>query len=122
MKKMNDLKIKRIYLPPTAGDGYRILIDRLWPRGIAKDKACIDEWNKAVTPSPELRKWFGHKDENYAAFAEKYRAELDNNPEAIPFANHIKTLLQSNDVTLLYGAKSEICNHAIILRDWLMSK
>ncbi|MCK6143125.1 DUF488 domain-containing protein [Prevotella intermedia] len=122
MKKTNELKIKRIYLTPEDDDGYRILIDRLWPRGIAKEEACIDEWNKAITPSPELRKWFGHKEENYATFAEKYRSELDNNPEAIPFANHIKALLESNNVTLLYGAKSENCNHAIILKDWLISK
>ncbi|ATV54038.1 DUF488 family protein [Prevotella aurantiaca JCM 15754] len=122
MKKANELKIKRVYLTPEEGDGYRILIDRLWPRGIAKEKACIDEWNKAITPSSELRKWFGHKEENYATFAEKYRSELDNNPEAMPFANHIKALLESSNVTLLYGAKSENCNHAIILRDWLINK
>ncbi|APW32273.1 hypothetical protein BWX39_06290 [Prevotella intermedia ATCC 25611 = DSM 20706] len=122
MKKANELKIKRVYLTPEEGDGYRILIDRLWPRGIAKEKACIDEWNKAITPSSELRKWFGHKEENYATFAEKYRSELDNNPEAMPFANHIKVLLESSNVTLLYGAKRENCNHAIILRDWLINK
>ncbi|ATV38614.1 DUF488 domain-containing protein [Prevotella intermedia] len=122
MKKANELKIKRVYLTPEEGDGYRILIDRLWPRGIAKEKACIDEWNKAIAPSSELRKWFGHKEENYATFAEKYRSELDNNPEAMPFTNHIKALLESSNVTLLYGAKSENCNHAIILRDWLISK
>ena len=122
MKKANELKIKRVYLTPEEGDGYRILIDRLWPRGIAKEKACIDEWNKAITPSSELHKWFGHKEENYATFAEKYRSELDNNPEAMPFTNHIKELLESSNVTLLYGAKSENCNRAIILRDWLINK
>ena len=122
MKKANELKIKRVYLTPEEGDGYRILIDRLWPRGIAKEKACIDEWNKAIAPSSELRKWFGHKEENYATFTEKYRSELDNNPEATPFANHTKALLESSNVTLLYGAKSENCNHAIILRDWLINK
>lgn len=107
MKKANELKIKRVYLTPEEGDGCRILIDRLWPRGIAKEKACIDEWNKAIAPSPELRKWFGHKEENYATFAEKYRSELDNNPEATPFANHIKVLLESSNVTLLYGQKAK---------------
>ncbi|MGI6242175.1 MAG: DUF488 domain-containing protein [Prevotella sp.] len=119
---MNELKIKRVYLAPEEGDGYRILIDRLWPRGLSKEKADVDEWNKAVTPSTELRKWFGHKEENYEEFAVRYRGELDDNPEALPFAKHIKELLQDDDVTLVYGAKSTTCNHAIILRDWVMGK
>lgn len=119
---MYDLKIKRVYLSPEEDDGYRILIDKLWPRGLSKEKAEIDEWNKAITPSTELRKWFGHKDENYAEFADQYRAELDANPESLPFASHVKALLESQNVTLLYGAKSETYNHAIIFRDWLANK
>ena len=118
---MYQLKIKRIYLSPEEDDGYRILIDRLWPRGMAKSKACIDEWNKTVTPSPELRKWFGHKEEHYADFADRYCTELDQNPEAIPFARHVGNLLRDANVTLLYGAKSHTCNHAIILCDWILS-
>lgn len=117
---MKNLKIKRVYLPAEENDGYRILIDRLWPRGLSKAQTSIDEWNKDVTPSPDLRKWFGHREENYAVFAEKYRSELDANPLAPSFAFHVKELLADSNVTLLYGAKSETCNHAIILRDWVL--
>lgn len=117
---MNDLKIKRVYDPAEPQDGCRILIDRLWPRGVSKERACIDEWNKAVTPTTELRRWFGHKEENYAEFADKYRAELDRNPDAEPFAKHVGELLRQGNVSLLYGAKSPTCNHAIILRDWIL--
>ena len=117
---MNELKIKRVYLAADDGDGYRILIDRLWPRGLSKEKAGVDEWNKLVTPSTNLRKWFGHQEENYEEFAVRYRIELDGNPDGLSFAEHIRKLLRDGDVTLLYGAKNESCNHAIILRDWLM--
>lgn len=118
---MHRLKIKRIYHKPEVNDGYRILIDKLWPRGVKKEKASVDEWNKSITPSAELRKWFGHKEENYDKFADLYREELNNNPNSIIFANHIVHLLQTDDVTLLYGAKNESCNHAIILCDWLIN-
>ncbi len=118
---MYELKIKRAYLSPVVGDGYRILIDKLWPRGISKEKAEIDEWAKSITPSAELRRWFGHKEENYAEFARKYRAELDGNPLASQFADAISELLTTTNVTLIYGAKNEHCNHAIILRDWIVN-
>ncbi len=114
------LKIKRIYLPAEEDDGYRILIDRLWPRGVSKTNAGIDEWAKEVTPSTELRKWFGHKEENFEEFQRQYIAELDANPDATSFANHCKELLAEGNVTLLYGARSATCNHAVILRDWII--
>lgn len=117
---MSELKIKRVYLPAEEGDGCRILIDRLWPRGVSKEKAAVDEWNKDVTPTTELRKWFGHKEENFAEFGVKYRAELDGNAAALSFAQHVGELLKQGDVTLLYGAKSPTCNHALILKDWLL--
>ncbi|MCE2617366.1 MAG: DUF488 domain-containing protein [Phocaeicola sp.] len=119
---MGELRIKRVYLSADASDGYRILIDRLWPRGISKEKALIDEWRKEVTPTTSLRKWFGHKEENYAEFAQKYRAELDGNQDALQFIAHCRQLLKQGNVTLLYGAKSETCNHALILRDWILNK
>ncbi len=119
---MNELRIKRVYSPAEESDGYRILIDRLWPRGIKKDDACLDEWNKAVTPTPALRKWFGHKEENFEKFYTQYRAELDANPEAAAFAEHVAQLLDKENVTLLYGAKSPTCNHALILRDWILEQ
>ena len=118
---MNLLSIKRIYAPAEPADGYRILIDRLWPRGIKKEDAQVDEWAKSVTPTTSLRQWFGHKEENYAEFAERYRAELNHNPAASDFAYYIRMMLTDTPVTLLYGAKSETCNHAIILRDWILS-
>jgi len=86
MKQMNELRIKRIYLSPEKDDGYRLLIDRLWPRGISKVKASLDEWDKTVAPSTELREWFGHEDEKFAEFERKYCSELDNNPDAAQFA------------------------------------
>ena len=119
---MNELKIKRVYSPAEESDGYRILIDRLWPRGIKKEDACLDEWNKAVTPTTALRKWFGHKEENFEKFNTQYRAELDSNPEAPAFAGHVGQLLDKGNVTLLYGAKSPTCNHALILRDWILAQ
>ncbi len=119
---ISKLKIKRVYLPAEETDGYRILIDRLWPRGIKKEDACLDEWNKAVTPSTALRKWFGHKEENLEQFSALYRAELDGNPDATAFAQHVKDLLATGNVTLLYGAKSPTCNHAVTLRDWIQAK
>lgn len=116
------LKTKRIYLPVEEDDGYRILIDRLWARGVSKAAANVDEWAKEVPPSSELRKWFGHKEENFEEFQHQYIAELDANPDAVRFANHCKELLADGNVTLLYGARSATCNHAVILRDWIISK
>ena len=93
--------------------------DRLWPRGISKTRADLSEWNKDIAPTSELRKWFGHKPENVDAFKERYWAELDDNRAAFDFAEKCRTLLQEGNVTLVYGAKSPTCNHAVILRDWL---
>ena len=81
MKQMNELRIKRIYLSPEKDDGYRLLIDRLWPRGISKVKASLDEWDKTVAPSSVLREGFGHEDEKFAEFERKYCSELDNKPD-----------------------------------------
>ena len=118
---MMQLKVKRIYLPAEEDDGYRILIDRLWPRGVSKINAGIDEWAKEVTPSTELRKWFGHKDENFEEFRQQYIVELDANPDAAHFAKHCRYLLTECNVTLLYGARSATCNHAVILREWILN-
>ena len=114
------MKIKRAYTPAEESDGYRILVDRLWPRGISKEKAQIDLWLKSVAPSNELRKWFGHKAENFAAFTEKYRTELSTGTAA---PAHTKTiaehLAKGENVTLLYGAKDPQLNQAVVLRDWM---
>jgi uncharacterized protein YeaO (DUF488 family) len=116
-----ELRIKRVYDPASEDDGKRILVDRLWPRGISKERARLDEWNKDITPSPELRKWFGHKEENFDRFKELYTAELDNNKTAPAFLKELSQDLKEGNVTLLYGAKSPSCNHAVILLDWLQA-
>jgi ribokinase len=118
---MAKLQIKRIYDDPSEEDGYRVLVDRLWPRGVSKADAAIDEWAKEVAPSTELRKWFGHKEERFEEFAAKYEAELRPNPAAEDFADRCRSILEEEHrpVTLLYAAKSPTINHALVLRRWL---
>ena len=119
---MGELKIKRVYLPAQDDDGYRVLTDRLWPRGISKTKAQLDEWNKLIAPTTSLRVWFGHKPENYPLFSERYTAELNENPAAAEFATRCKEMLRQGNVTLLYGARDVNHNHAIVLRKWLLQR
>lgn len=107
---------KRIYEPAAESDGYRVLVDRLWPRGVSKQKAALDAWAKDLAPSTELRRWFGHVPERFEEFAKRYRAELDDNP-ALPEAHEIWE--QHERVTLLYGARDETHNEAVVLRDFL---
>lgn len=110
------INIKRIYEEPSKSDGVRILVDRLWPRGIAKDKAAIYEWAKELAPSGELRNWFGHKPERWPAFQKKYTEELKNNNTVTEF---MKAHKKDKLITLLYGAKDEIHNQAVVLRKFL---
>lgn len=107
------IKIKRIYELPLPDDGLRILVDRLWPRGITKDRATIDYWYKEITPSSELRKWFGHKSENFKEFARLYTEELKDSKEILL---KIKNFASKSPVTLLYAAKDPEINHAIVLK------
>lgn len=116
---MNVIKIKRIYEELSEDDGYRILVDRLWPRGVSKEEAFIDEWAKEVTPSTEIRKEFNHNPDFMENFRHKYIFELDNNEDAKKFVMHLKKKLEEVNVTLLYAAKSEKINHAVILKEWL---
>lgn len=106
---MRSIAIKRAYEPPSARDGTRILVDRLWPRGLSRAKAALDGWNKDVAPSPGLRKWFGHKPERFEEFAKRYRAELRHNPAL----DELKRL--KGKVTLVYGARDPAINHAVVL-------
>ena len=115
----HSLKIKRIYEEASPEDGFRILTDRLWPRGISKEKAEIDLWAKDTAPSTPLRKWFGHKAENFEEFGKSYRRELDENPSSEPFVRRVAAELEKGNVTLLYAAKDPSCNHALILQSWL---
>ena len=117
---MAELRTKRIYDTPSGEDGFRVLVDRLWPRGISKERAELSDWWKDIAPSPELRTWFGHKEERFAKFAEKYRAELSTGTAA---PTHMVTvsehLTAGENVTLLYGAKDPKINQAVVLRDWM---
>jgi uncharacterized protein YeaO (DUF488 family) len=109
-------RIKRVYEPPEKSDGQRVLVDRLWPRGLRKEDAALDGWEKDVAPSPELRKWFGHVPERFAEFSRRYRAELAHDGEAVA---HLRALARTGPVTLLYGAHDEEHNQARVLADWL---
>jgi uncharacterized protein YeaO (DUF488 family) len=118
---MHSIKIKRVYAAPSEDDGYRILVDRLWPRGISKEKININKWAKEITPSTELRKTFKHDPETMDEFRDRYYFELDNNEQAPDFINLMKDKLKEGNVTLLYAAKNEEYNHAIILKGFIMS-
>ncbi|WP_460844587.1 DUF488 domain-containing protein [Nocardioides ultimimeridianus] len=111
---MGEVRAKRVYDAPAAADGHRILVDRLWPRGVSEASAQLDEWLKDVAPSAELRTWFGHRPERFEEFAERYRAELDGSPDL--------ELLRARCgehpvVTLVYAAKDPVHNHVRVLLD-----
>lgn len=119
MKKLHVLCVKRIYDASAEDDGYRILIDRLWPRGIRRETARIDDWWKDIAPSAELRRWFGHKPERFAEFAEKYGAELSASAVFPGKVHQLRALLEKDSVTLLYGAKDTEHNNAAVLKEIL---
>jgi uncharacterized protein YeaO (DUF488 family) len=108
--------IKRVYDPAARTDGYRILIDRLWPRGLSKEKARVDKWLKEVAPSTELRKWFNHEPEKWEAFRAKYHKELSG---STAFAELLEDIRSHTTVTLLYGARDEQHNDAVALGQFL---
>lgn len=110
------VSIKRIYEPALSADGYRVLVDRLWPRGVSKERAALDLWLKDVAPSPELREWFGHKPERFKEFAAKYEHELSNSSTIADLRTICK---QHKQVTLLYAAHDPEINHAVVLRSFL---
>ena len=111
------IKTKRIYDEPKKEDGFRILVDRLWPRGLSKEKARMDLWLKDIAPSDELRKWFSHDPRKWSDFKKKYKNELKNNPELL---NKIKRMEKKEKVvTLLYAAKDEEHNNALALKEIL---
>jgi len=107
--------LKRAYESPIKNDGYRVLVDRLWPRGLAKVKARIDLWLKDVAPSTELRQWFGHDPEKWVGFKKRYRAELKNNPAWL----ELQALARQKDLTLVYAAKDQLHNEAVVLKQLL---
>lgn len=107
--------LKRAYDLPAKTDGERVLVDRLWPRGLVKANARIDLWLKDVAPSTELRQWFGHDPEKWSEFKKRYRAELKHNPKF----SELKSLSRRRDITLVYAARDELHNHAVVLRQVL---
>lgn len=111
-----DVRIARIYDDPGAGDGYRVLIDRLWPRGVAKERARLDEWARALAPSAELRRWFGHDPARFDDFRERYRAELAARGEEL---DALRRRARDGTVTLLYGARDREHNDAVVLAELL---
>ncbi|NTZ92549.1 DUF488 domain-containing protein [Agrobacterium tumefaciens] len=115
---MSDIRIKRIYDAASDDDGARILVDRLWPRGMRKETAQLSLWMKEIAPSNELRKNFSHMPSRFAEFTRHYHEELDANPDAV---GRMKELMAKGRVTLLYAAHDTEHNHALVLADYLRS-
>ncbi|HUH27664.1 DUF488 domain-containing protein [Gelidibacter sp.] len=113
---MKPIQIKRVYDAPSKSDGYRILIDRIWPRGVSKEDADLDDWNKDLAPSTELRKWFDHDPDKFDDFSFKYKKELKDKVDAL---KHLGQKAKDQTVTLLYGAKDETYNQAVVLKEVL---
>ncbi|MER9224820.1 DUF488 domain-containing protein [Mesorhizobium sp. M0664] len=114
-----ELAVKRIYEPPAPDDGQRVLVDRIWPRGVRKEDAALTLWLKDIAPSNGLRKWFGHEPARWAEFQRRYRDELDRNGEAV---GQLCALVDKGRVTLLYGAHDEEHNNAVALASYLRGK
>jgi uncharacterized protein YeaO (DUF488 family) len=113
-----DIRVKRVYEAPSPDDGTRVLVDRLWPRGLGKEKAHVDLWLKELAPSTELRKWFNHEPAKWAEFQQRYRQELDQQPGAL---GRLEELIDRGPVTLLFGAKEERYNDAVALRTFVLA-
>lgn len=111
-----DVRIKRVYAPADLEDGCRVLVDRLWPRGVSKEEARLDHWLKEVAPSTELRRWFGHDPARWDEFQARYRRELDANPEAI---DRLKAWGREERLTLVYSASDTARNDAVVLAAYL---
>jgi uncharacterized protein YeaO (DUF488 family) len=112
---MASIEIKRAYEPPSPKDGKRILVDRLWPRGVRKDKAALDLWSKDIAPTTPLRVWFDHRPDRFAEFKRRYRDELKSNPAVAEVLKHIGR----RKATLVYAAHDTAVNHAVVLAEFL---
>lgn len=115
-RAVSDIRLKRVYDPPDKDDGARVLVDRLWPRGLRKDRAALTLWLKEIAPSTELREWFGHDPARWTEFGHRYRAELTRNDEAVA---QLADLSKLGPLTLLYAAHDTEHNHAIVLSAYL---
>lgn len=114
-----DIQIRRAYDPPRRGDGYRILVDRVWPRGVSKDDLDLDEWQKDIAPSTRLRQWFGHAPQRWEGFQERYFAELEQKQDAV--RDLVKRARQGR-ITLVYGARDPDHNQAVALRAYVRAR
>jgi len=114
-----DVRLKRAYDPAEAGDGYRVLIDRLWPRGVSKERAHLDEWARELAPSTELRTWFGHDPERFAEFERRYRTELAERHEKL---DELRRRARQGTLTLVYAARDEAHNDAVVLAELLLER
>ena len=114
-----NVRLKRAYEPVDAEDGTRVLVDRLWPRGVSKIAAALDQWMKEIAPSTELRKWFGHDPDRWEEFSRRYSAELHQNAELLI---QLRSLARQGPVTLVYSAHDEVHNDAIVLRDVILGR
>jgi uncharacterized protein YeaO (DUF488 family) len=112
-----NIAIKRAYDDPAKSDGVRVLVDRIWPRGVSKDDAALDEWYKDIAPSNELRKWFGHDPDKWREFQKRFRAELNANREALkPLIDKAR---KAKKLTLVYGARDTKHNNAVVIKSYL---
>ncbi len=112
----SDVRLKRAYAPPSPEDGFRVLVDRLWPRGLRKSDAAIDRWMKDIAPTTDLRRWFGHDPSRWDEFCRRYKAELSHHAEIL---KELQALAQTGRLTLVFAARDELHNEAIVLRDLL---
>lgn len=113
---MPDIRIKRVYEAPSGDDGFRVLVDRVWPRGMTKEKAAVDLWLKDVAPSTDLRKWFGHDPARWNEFRARYRAELEAQPALV---EQLRARARNGPLTLVYSAHDEAHNQAVVLQEAL---
>jgi uncharacterized protein YeaO (DUF488 family) len=114
------LKMKRAYEKKSRGDGRRIFVDRLWPRGVSKDEAAFDEWLKELSPSSDLREWFGHEPEKFMEFKKRYEKELSD-PTKQVLLRRIADLAENSNVTLVYGARDTEHNNAVVLMELIVN-
>jgi uncharacterized protein YeaO (DUF488 family) len=115
-RKADQPRLERVYAPRAAEDGTRVLVERLWPRGIRKEDPRIDTWLKEIAPTPALRAWFAHDPAKWTEFQRRYRAELAANPDAVA---RLRALMAAGPVTLVYAARDEQRNSAQVLLEWL---
>lgn len=114
-----NVKLKRVYEEPSESDGTRILVDRLWPRGLTKEKAKVDVWLKEIAPSTELRKWFNHEPSKWLEFKKRYRAEIINNTGVV---SALKKHLENGKATIVYGAKDKEHNDGVVIKQYIDKK